>query len=272
MLRAIVFAVFYMAINALSLGRPARSSRLMVNNEALMEIESLMKVAKTSVVVDALETLKKELLSSNSSDTSHYYGLNSENLGKIRSAARMGDLQLLRSLVTKDNKGDPMLSSTEGDFMGLTPLHWAVAAASTKSHLECVQFLIDNGADLYKANRIGNNPFHYAASTKKPDCMKLLLKCSPDVINVRGELGQTALHMSAAKGDAEGVKLCLQYNADVNAEDENKDTPLHMAARKGSRDCFELLVNSGANLGAINDKGVKAGDEKEAELINASYD
>ena len=59
---------------------------------------------------------------------------------------------------------------------------------------------------------------------------------------------------------------------DVSAEDVNADTPLHMAARKGSKECFELLVAFGANPGAVNRKGIKASDEKKAELINHSYE
>ena len=165
-----------------------------------------------------------------------------------------------------------MLSSNEGDFMGLTPLHWAVAAGNTNNRLECVQFLIDNGANVEMVNRGGNNALHYAAATKKVECMKLLLNSRPDIINNKGESGQTALHMSAAKGDKEGIEICLQYKADVNAEDVNADTPLHMAARKGCSECFEVLIAYGADPRAVNSKGIKAGDEKKAELINSSYE
>ena len=243
----------------------------MSNDEALTEVEELLKVAKTSIVVDALEILRKEL-SSSSSLSPLVQGLSPENLNKIRSAARMGELQQLQTLITEDVKGDPLLSSNEGDFMGLTPLHWAVAAGSTKNRLECVQFLIDSGANVEESNRLGNNALHYAAATRKVECMKLLLGAKSDIIDNKGESGQTALHMSAAKGDIEGVELCLQYKANVNARDVNEDTALHLAVRMGQNECINLLIKSGADVSAINSKGVKASEEKEAELINSSYE
>ena len=243
-----------------------------MSNEALVEVEEMIKIARTSIVLDTLQKLKEELSASLSLTMTKGSELSPEVLNKIRSAARMGDFQQLQALITEDHKGDPKLSSNEGDFMGLTPLHWAVAAGNTKNRLECVQFLIDSGVNVEEPNRVGNNPLHYAAATKKVECMKQLLKFKPDIINNRGESGQTALHMSAAKGDREGVEVCIQYKADVSAEDVNADTPLHMAARKGSKECFELLVAFGANPGAVNRKGIKASDEKKAELINHSYE
>jgi hypothetical protein len=50
-------------------------------------------------------------------------------LDAIRSAARMGDARALLAL-TEGLKDHPILDSREGDFMGCSALHWAVAAGS----------------------------------------------------------------------------------------------------------------------------------------------
>jgi hypothetical protein len=74
------------------------------------------------------------------------------------------------------------------------------------------------------------------------------------VVKARGEMcnedrvldGLTALHVACCKGNADSVSLLLQSGAEVNAIDEYQDTPLQMAARRCHSAIFKLLIQSGA--------------------------
>ena len=94
-----------------------------------------------------------------------------EALNSIRSAARMGiinvklitafiiniinnvgDVQKLQELCNQFKGNSALLSEKKGDFMGLTPLHWAVSSGAS-SRKECVKTLIDSGALIDVCNR-----------------------------------------------------------------------------------------------------------------------
>ena len=54
--------------------------------------------------------------------------------------------------------------------------------------------------------------------------------------------GGAALHHAAAGGQAEVIKILLNYNADVRALDGRGRTPLHWAAAKGVADAVQALL------------------------------
>jgi len=83
-----------------------------------------------------------------------------EALNSIRSAARMGDVNKLQELCLQYKGNSELLSEKKGDFMGLTPLHWAVSSG-VSSRKECVKVLIDSGASIDVCNRYKNKPFFY---------------------------------------------------------------------------------------------------------------
>ncbi|XP_046659649.1 protein phosphatase 1 regulatory subunit 16A isoform X3 [Homalodisca vitripennis] len=88
---------------------------------------------------------------------------------------------------------------------------------------------------------------------------------SPDSTN---EDGLTALHQCCIDDNEEMMKLLLQFGANVNAEDSEKWTPLHAAATCGHLHLVRYLIDSGADLLAVNADGNMAYDicEDEAAL------
>ncbi|CAH0381248.1 unnamed protein product [Bemisia tabaci] len=82
---------------------------------------------------------------------------------------------------------------------------------------------------------------------------RLLIKgVSPDSTN---EDGLTALHQCCIDDNEEMMKVLLEFGANVNAEDSEKWTPLHAAATCGHLHLVRYLINSGANLLAVNADG-----------------
>jgi ankyrin repeat protein len=150
------------------------------------------------------------------------------------------------------------------------------------SSLELVRRLVDHGADLdarvtvepkdgnrNKLDRIGATPFLIAAKRCDLPLMRLLLELGADPA-ITTEEGTTALMAAAgvgiwAPGENPGtheealaaVKLAYEAGAgDINHIDDNGETALHGAVyRGGAIPVIEFLVEHGARLDVVNDKG-----------------
>lgn len=84
--------------------------------------------------------------------------------------------------------------------------------------------------------------------------LERLLALRPDLVQVHGERGWTALHRAAVFGHTEVVKLLLREGANPAAIDERRRTPLHDVAmgQEYSFPSMVLLVEAGAPLNARN--------------------
>jgi ankyrin repeat protein len=66
-------------------------------------------------------------------------------------------------------------------------------------------------------------------------------------VNKRGPLGQTAIHLAAGRGYVQMVAKLLESGADVHALDSTMGaSPLHFAAAGGVADVADLLLSAGA--------------------------
>lgn len=191
-------------------------------------------------------------------------------LSEIRSAARMGNVEALRKL-TVDWKGHPVLNERKGDIMGLSPLHWAVAAGSARGREECLQVLIDMGADVDVVNNSGSSALMYACATGKIECVEILLEAKAN-IEKKGLYGQTPLHAAAMRGDENIVRLLLEHGSQVNETDDNGDTALHLARRFGKTETENMLLSMGADRGMKNSRGQSAFDYEATSITNLSYE
>lgn len=190
----------------------------------------------------------------------------------VRSAARMGDCEKLTSLTNECGYGHPVLNEKKGDIMGLTPLHWSVAAGQSKGRLACLEALIKAGADIEGTNNGGFTPLHYACATGKTDCAALLLQNGANV-DVQGFTNrQTSLHCAAQRGDEECVTLLLDNGAYVNIVDSNGDTPLHFARRFGKTECEKVLLTRGADTSIRNTLGELPLENNPLPITNYSYE
>ncbi|TFJ82444.1 hypothetical protein NSK_006270 [Nannochloropsis salina CCMP1776] len=90
-------------------------------------------------------------------------------------------------------------------------------------------------------------PLHVAAAEGVLEAVRLLLQAgaSPAAVD---KAGYTPLHWAAGKGHEKVVEELLKHNADANATDKNGLTPLHRAAYWGQTACIkELLYKGGAD-------------------------
>ncbi|TEA25768.1 hypothetical protein DBR06_SOUSAS1210050, partial [Sousa chinensis] len=79
--------------------------------------------------------------------------------------------------------------------------------------------------------------------------------------------GGTALHVAAAKGYTEVLKLLIQAGYDVNIKDYDGWTPLHAAAHWGKEEACRILVDSLCDMEMVNKVGQTAFDVADEDIL-----
>ena len=74
-------------------------------------------------------------------------------------------------------------------------------------------------------------------------------------LNAGDDRKRTALHISAANGADDVVRLLLENGASPNVKDLNGNTPLHLAACSGYIPIVTLLLHYGGNISATDANG-----------------
>ncbi|MED6272860.1 hypothetical protein CHARACLAT_001023 [Characodon lateralis] len=178
-----------------------------------------------------------------------------------------------------------------GDNEGWTPLH----AAASCGFIQITKYLIDHGANVGAVNSEGELPLDVA----NEDAMERLLKAEIkkqgiDVDKARKEEERimlqdarallegggsltphpntraTALHVAAAKGYIEVLKVLLQCRVDVDCRDIDGWTPLHAAAHWGQEEVCTLLADHMCDMAAVNNVGqtpLDVADENLADTL-----
>ena len=95
-----------------------------------------------------------------------------------------------------------------------------------------------------------------AASGKNiTEARKLINNGSDMDLNAVDDRKRTALHISAANGADEFVRLLLENGASPNVKDVNGNTPLHLAACSGFIPIVTLLLHYGGDISATDTNG-----------------
>lgn len=119
------------------------------------------------------------------------------------------------------------------DTRGWNVLH----AACHCNHLELVKLLVEEyGVDMNAADCQGSTPLHVSCLLKSWNVATWLILqniSSPTTcggVNMRGRMGETALHAAARQGHAPTVQLLLAAGADI------------LAVNNGGRTCAEMAL------------------------------
>ncbi|KAM7396821.1 hypothetical protein PAMP_019831 [Pampus punctatissimus] len=176
-----------------------------------------------------------------------------------------------------------------GDNEGWTPLH----AAASCGFIQIVKYLIEHNAHVGAVNSEGELPLDVATE----DAMERLLKAEikkqgidvdkarkeeerimlQDAMAVRAGSGTlkphpntkaTALHVAAAKGYIEVLKVLLQCGVDVDSRDIDGWTPLHAATHWGQEEVCTLLADNMCDMGAVNNVGQTPLDVADENLVD----
>jgi len=136
-----------------------------------------------------------------------------------------------------------------------------IFTAVTHNDIGAVRLLLNQGIDPNSYDEDGDRLLMYAALYSSVDCMQLLLEKGSDP-NGKNSFDETALIWSLH--DPAKIKMLIQHGADVNAKAKSGNTPFLIAAvGHGKLETLKLLMNSGADVFAVNNK-------KENALIRAA--
>jgi serine/threonine-protein phosphatase 6 regulatory ankyrin repeat subunit B len=152
----------------------------------------------------------------------------------------------------------------------------ALLEASYNGHLEIVKLLLEYGVDVnakinYDISRY-NHEFNFFKPNPKKDYTVLLISvingCNLELVKLfldngsdvdaRTYDGETALIISASKGQFDIVNLLISYGADVNLQDNEGDTVLIKAIFNNYLDIVKLLLldySGFIDVNAKNNKG-----------------
>uniref|UniRef100_G3RY94 Protein phosphatase 1 regulatory subunit n=1 Tax=Gorilla gorilla gorilla TaxID=9595 RepID=G3RY94_GORGO len=168
---------------------------------------------------------------------------------------------------------------------GLTALHQVCAPRR--------RFLIGQGAHVGAVNSEGDTPLDIAEEEAMEELLqnevnrqgvdieaarkeeeRIMLRDARQWLNsghindVRhAKSGGTALHVAAAKGYTEVLKLLIQAGYDVNIKDYDGWTPLHAAAHWGKEEACRILVDNLCDMEMVNKVGQTAFDVADEDIL-----
>jgi len=158
----------------------------------------------------------------------------------VRAAARHGDLKELKECLAKGmHVNDP-------DDDGSTPLLMAVCYG----HIECVEALLEAGADPSLSGKHGITPVFFACQEGHVSCLTQLIAKGGDLNTPNSQDGGTPLYIASSKNNAECVELLIHAGADVNKSRLDGSTALQTAIKKGHKKVAGLLIAGGADVEA----------------------
>ncbi|XP_051747119.1 protein phosphatase 1 regulatory subunit 12A isoform X7 [Ctenopharyngodon idella] len=175
------------------------------------------------------------------------------------------------------------------DNEGWIPLH----AAASCGYLDIAEYLISQGAYVGVVNSEGETPLDIAEEEAMEELLqneinrqgvdieaarkeeeRIMLRDARQWLNsgqindVRhAKSGGTALHVAAAKGYTEVLKLLIQAGYDVNIKDYDGWTPLHAAAHWGKEEACRILVEHLCDMDIINKVGQTAFDVADEDIL-----
>ena len=125
--------------------------------------------------------------------------------------------------------------------------------AAWQGDIPMMELLVARGADVNKANALGESALMHAAWRGNRDAVKWLLAKGARVNS--GPMHWSALHYAVFAGHWEVANLLLLTGADINARSTNGSSVLMMAVYEGHEPLVRRLLARGADSGIKNDRG-----------------
>ena len=123
----------------------------------------------------------------------------------------------------------------------------AIVSAAWHGHSKCLDLLLAAGAEVNTQDEYGNTPLVLAAWNGHTVCLESLLQAGADV-NTHNIEGSTAVYFAASEGHENCLRELIKVGANVNNLDLNENSALHKATVNNKAVCVELLIQAGADV------------------------
>ncbi|XP_044287972.1 ankyrin repeat and SOCS box protein 1 isoform X1 [Varanus komodoensis] len=172
---------------------------------------------------------------------------------RLHDAAYVGDLQTIRSLLQEESFLRRINEKSVWccGWLPCTPLR----IAATAGHGDCVEFLIQKGAEIDLVDVKGQTALYVAVVHGHLECTQILLEAGADPNGSRHHRS-TPIYHAARVGRADILRELIRYGADVDVNHHLTSSrqltslvvcPLYISAAYHNLSCFELLLQAGAN-------------------------
>ncbi|XP_038946646.1 protein phosphatase 1 regulatory subunit 12B isoform X2 [Rattus norvegicus] len=209
--------------------------------------------------------------------------VNVDGLTALHQACIDENLDMVKFLV--ENRAN----INQQDNEGWTPLH----AAASCGYLNIAEYFISHGASVGIVNSEGEVPSDLAEEPAMKDLLlEQVKKQGVDLEQSRKEeeqqmlqdarqwlnsgkiedvrqarSGATALHVAAAKGYSEVLRLLIQAGYELNVQDHDGWTPLHAAAHWGVKEACSILAEALCDMDIRNKLGQTPFDVADEGLV-----
>uniref|UniRef100_A0A8C0PZ94 SOCS box domain-containing protein n=1 Tax=Canis lupus familiaris TaxID=9615 RepID=A0A8C0PZ94_CANLF len=177
----------------------------------------------------------------------------------VLKAIKEGDEEALKAMIKSGkNLAEPnkegWLPLHEAAYYGqlsclktLQQAYPAVIDQRTLGHLDCLQSLLQAGAEPDISNKSRETPLYKACERKNVEAVRILVQYNADT-NHRCNRGWTALHESVSRNDLEVMEILVSRGAKVESKNAYGITPLFVAAQSGQLDALRFLAKYGADI------------------------
>ncbi|XP_026785883.3 transient receptor potential cation channel, subfamily N, member 1 [Pangasianodon hypophthalmus] len=127
-----------------------------------------------------------------------------------------------------------------------TPLH----LAAISGQLDVCNNLLNLGADITATDIHGQTPVHLAAENDHSDIVKFFLKHRAELATLANIEGATCINIAAAKGSVAVIRELLKFSRGgltILHNKANGSCPLHLAAAGGHTEVVKVLLDAGAS-------------------------
>ncbi|CAG7939672.1 unnamed protein product [Penicillium salamii] len=122
------------------------------------------------------------------------------------------------------------------------------AFAARCGHLNVVEYLLSQKADIYAKDVEGATAWHQSAERGQIDVVKKLYLEDPGFCDTQDDRQNTALILAAEGGHVHIVEQLLSWGSDIDARRYDNDGAIHLAARYGHVKMAEFLLRQRRDL------------------------